>query len=60
MTTILGVSSSNTYHFVLILFSFYDYFTVKRETIMADDGVDDVFVYLGGEQEVPGNVRHRH
>ncbi|KAK1737907.1 leucine-rich repeat domain-containing protein [Skeletonema marinoi] len=25
---------------------------------MADDGVDDVFVYLGGEQEVPRNVRH--
>eukprot|EP00984_Skeletonema_dohrnii_P036625 scaffold37811_cov167-Skeletonema_dohrnii-CCMP3373.AAC.1 len=24
---------------------------------MADDGVDDVFVYLGGDQEVPRNVR---
>jgi len=30
----------------------------KRETIMADDGVDDIFVYLGGDQEVPRNVAH--
>eukprot|EP00985_Skeletonema_marinoi_P000883 scaffold360_cov77-Skeletonema_marinoi.AAC.8 len=30
---------------------------VKRRTIMADDGVDDIFVYLGGDQEVPRNVR---
>ena len=25
---------------------------------MADDGVDDIFVYLGGDQEVPRNVAH--